>query len=131
MTGYLRIYVGHYATLAEPLQRRKTKLLRHRPTKGNARRDYSLRTILETSSPIEIASFESLQEALSTPTYLVHFSPIRILFIDLDASKESGFGAVVYHVLEPKDRSPIPEDYLQRLRIQPIIFLSRLLNAAK
>jgi hypothetical protein len=85
--------------------------------KGNAWRDYSLCTILETPSLMEIALFESLQKAPFTPTYLVHFSPIRILFIDLDASKESGFGAVVYHVLELKDKSPILEDYLQRLRI--------------
>jgi hypothetical protein len=73
--------------------------------------------MLEIPSLIEIASFESLQEALSTPTYLVHFSPIRILFINLDVSKESGFGTMVYHILEPKDRSPIPEDYPQRSRI--------------
>jgi hypothetical protein len=38
---------------------------------------------------------------------------------------------MVYHILEPEDRSPILEDYPQRSRIQPIIFLSRLLNAAE
>jgi hypothetical protein len=44
MTGALRQYVPMYAKKSEPLQIRKTELLRGSPIKGRPRRDWSLRT---------------------------------------------------------------------------------------
>ena len=39
-----------------------------------------------------------LQNSLSHASVLVHFDPSKQLYIDLDASKEFGFGAVIFHV---------------------------------
>jgi hypothetical protein len=48
MTGWLRQYMKKYAQKAEPLQKRKTELLKLSPaTKGAMRKRYSERTILQ------------------------------------------------------------------------------------
>jgi hypothetical protein len=44
MNGALRQYVPHYAKKSEPLQLRKTELLRGSPIKGRPRKDWSVRT---------------------------------------------------------------------------------------
>ena len=64
---------------------------------------------------------------LSRSSILIHFDATRTLWIDLDASKEFGFGIIIFHVKEgtPIDRWP------QRTSVQPIIFLSRLLLLAE
>jgi hypothetical protein len=59
---------------------------------------------------------------------LVHFNPTKRLYIDLDASKAFGFGAVLYHV---KDESASGEGYPKRSQIEPIMFLSRMLGTAE
>ncbi len=78
----------------------------------------------------ELASFDTLQSLLSKPTYLVHFSNSKVLYIDLDASKEFGFGAMIYHVDE-KAHTGMNTAYPARNTIQPIMFLSRLLKSAE
>lgn len=56
-----------------------------------------MKTKLLPPSPAKLAAFLSLQKALSKPTTLVHHDPNKILWINLDASKEFGFGAVVFY----------------------------------
>ena len=125
MTGYLRQYIEAYAAVAKPLQERKTVLLKSSPAAGgNARKTYSMRTLLREPNWKEITSFEQLQAMLSSPTILIYFMPDRILFIDLDALKERGFGAMIYYVKEGTDTSKYPP----RTAVQPIMFLSRLLR---
>lgn len=79
--------------------------------------------------PQELASFLSIQEALSQPSILVHHNPEKTLWIDLDASKEFGFGAMVFHTASnevvPEGRWPLAST------IQPVFFLSRLLITAE
>ena len=80
----------------------------------------------------EIDSFETLQSLLSKPTYLVHFTPSRRLYIDLDSSKAFGIGAVVYHVKGDDETSPtLLDGYPNRTDIEPIMFLSRMLSLAE
>ena len=55
---------------------------------------------------------------------LTHYNHIRSMFIDLDAS-QLGIGAIVYHV---KNDSMAK---LQRSQIQPILFLSQVINKAE
>ena len=51
------------------------------------------------------------------------------MYIDLDASKDFDFGAIIYHVL---DDAVVPkEGYPLRSKIRPILFLSRLLKDAE
>ena len=68
-------------------------------------------------TPTEQKAFDTLQELLSRPTTLVHFDSKQDLHIDMDASKEFGFGACIYHLVGGK--------------VRPILFLSRLLTSAE
>ena len=129
LTGYLRQYVEFYAALAEPLTARKTKLLRHNDAQGSKRRQYVRSTRITEPTPAELASFEELQKALSSPTLLVHHNPARDLYIDVDSSKEFGMGAIVYHVKEGTVLKP--GAWPKRTEIEPILFLSRLLHPAE
>ena len=96
-TGWLRDYVPYYAQKAEPLQIRKTMLLRDSPSnKGKARKNYSLRTLIADPSDAELDAYSQLQEAFSKPSMLTHFSTTRRLYADVDTSKQ-GVGVMVYH----------------------------------
>ena len=97
LTGYLCNYIYFYAQLAAPLQAFKTFFLCDAPVSGQQRRVYASKTRLRPPTPQEHASFFSIQEALSQPSTLVYHDPDKTLWIDLDASKEFGFGAVVFH----------------------------------
>lgn len=128
LTGWLRYFVAWYAQKSNPLQQRKTVLLRMSPSsKGTARRIYSRRTVVENPSEAELESYRQLQEAFSQARFLVHFDANRILFIDIDASKKRGFGAMVYHLKATCQDPNKPK----RTDIEPIMFLSRMLNAAE
>lgn len=129
LTGYLRSYIHFYAQMASPLQALKTRLLKGAPESGQQRRAYASKTKLGPPSDSEFASFHALQETLSHPTTLVHHNADKTLWIDLDASKEFGFGAVAFHTTG-EDVLP-KEKWLSSTLVQPILFLSRLLTAAK
>ena len=150
LTGYLRQYVPFYAAVSAPLQDRKTLLLKKGPASGPQRRNFTQRTPLLNPTEAERLSFKSLQELLSTPTYLVHFDPNRRLYADIDASKAFGFGVVVYHVKDDgsealtaaadcsqtsiKGGAARPEskpEYPKKSAIEPILFLSRRLSPAE
>ena len=129
LTGYLRQYVHYYAQLSKPLQELKTSLLKASPSvAGRPRKRYASTTKLPPPLPAEAASFEELQKAMGQPSMLVHFDPAKTLWIDLDASKEFGFGAVVFHC---KDFDEKETRWPTRTTIQPILFLSRLLTPAE
>ena len=129
LTGYLHSYIYYYAQLAEPLQTLKMTMLKSAPLSGQQRRAYALKTKLPPPSPAEMAAFQSLQEALSRPTTLVHHNPDKILWIDLDAFKKFGFGAVVFHT-SPNEELPEGK-WPSRFSLQLILFLSRLLTLAE
>ena len=102
------------------------ELLKLCPAKGGkARKAYS-RTAVFQPTPEELESFDLLQKVLTSETYLHHRDPARQLYIDLDASKRYGFGVVVYHVRD----DPVGDSF-PRMDVQPILFLSKLLNAAE
>lgn len=104
-------------------------MLKSAPLLGQQRRAYALKTKLPPPSPAKLAAFQSLQAALSKPTTLIHHDPDKILWIDLDASKQFGFGEVVFHT-SPNEE--LPEGKCpSRSSLQPILFLSRLLTLAE
>ena len=78
-------------------------------------------------TPEEISAFQDLQNAFRSPTFLAHFDRKRKLHVDIDASKVWGFAAIVYHVKDKDTSSESPS----RADIQPIMFLSRSINAAE
>jgi hypothetical protein len=128
MTSYLRNYVPFYASIAEPLQERKTQMLKHAPVKGPPRQRYTTNERLSNTSDEEKLSFTQIQQALSTLTYLIHQNVHRDLYIDVDASKK-GIGVFVYYVKEKTTLKP--GEWPERSKCQPILFLSRLLNKAE
>ena len=136
MTGYLRNYIAWYAQIARPLQDRKTDLLKPSPKGGRERKSFSAKTRLSNPSVAELDSFQTLQELLSKPSYLTHFDPHTTLYIDIDASKDFGFGVVIYHAENEESGQVHSVDTgfttnATRTRIRPIMFLSRLLTDAE
>ena len=149
MTGYLRNYIAWYAQIARPLQDRKTELLKPSPKGGRERKSFAATTRLSDPSEAEVASFNTLQDLLSRPSYLIHFNPHWTLYIDIDASKDLGFGVVVYHDWAEASTSEATKaseasssgasnvtGYTttagnKRTKIRPIMFLSRLLTSAE
>ena len=128
LTGWMRNYVPYYAQIAEPLQNRKTILLRGGPTKGNPRKAFSKRTPIDQPTNAEYESYEYLQIRFSKPSFLVHFEAIRPTFIDVDASKERGFGVMIFHVQSDPEGDDV---VIIRSEIQPIMFLSKILTEAE
>ena len=129
LTGWLRSSVSHYAQRASSLQKRKTLLTRTIPTskeKGPARKKVAVNARYEPNE-LEIAAFKDLQKAFTSSTFLTHYNKLRRLYVDLDASKQWGFAAMIYHVLDdPPDGTTFP-----RTAVQPIMFLSKCLNGAE
>ena len=86
----------------------------------------------ENDNPTDekLTAFQTIQQAFSGPKFLAHFDPKRQLYIDLDASKQRGFGVIIYHL---RDRVTANEDkHTATLgRLQPILFLSKLLTKAE
>ena len=105
MTNYFRNYVPYYAQLVKPLQRRKTTLLRGSPIQSNARKTFSKNCKINLPSETEKTFFDVLQAVFNQPSYFVYHDPNRPLHIDVNASKQSGFGTIVYHVKETKKLS--------------------------
>ena len=59
----------------------------------------------------------------------MHHNPNKVLWIDLDASKEFGFGAILFHIISSE---AMPEGRWPSVAtIQPVFFLSRLLTLAE
>lgn len=115
LTGWLRHYIPWYQPVIGPLQERKTLLLKNAPqSKGNARVNYTQRTLLEPTEKERLA-FEAVQQTFRKGSFLVHFDESRRLYVDLDAS-QLGVGVFVYHATgdpEVKD--------LTKNAIQPVL----------
>ncbi len=128
LTGYLRQYIAHYAAISKPLQLRKTFLNKSRQgMQGNARKRMASSTYLTVPTPKELNAFHQLQKSFASPTILHHFDEKLQLYVDLDASKEFGFGAHVYHSDSEVTATESPKQKSQK----PILFLSRLLTDAE
>lgn len=131
LTGWLRSSIPRYAQLANPLQERKTILTKGlgAGAKGPSRKRSATKVLFYEPTEPELEAFHKLQEAFSSPTFLAHYDVSRPLFVDLDASKSFGFAAIIYHIKQ--DRVPTAKDRIARTDVQPIMFLSRCLNAAE
>ena len=126
LTGWMRNKVPYYAQKAEPLQREKTLLLKKSPAVGGQRRQHHTKTTLIEKRPILMESFRLLQESFTSPNFLVHCDPQSRIYVDLDASKERGFGVHVYHV----KGNPEVNDF-NKSDMMSILFLSKSLNGAE
>lgn len=124
----MRDYVEHYAKKAEPLRLCKTALLKGAPVAGTARRVYAGKAKLLDPTEAEKESYRQLQHALGEKRYLIHYNPTRRLFADIDSSKETGMGGMIYHIKEGVVQTG---EYPAKKDVEPIMFLSRLLTSAE
>ncbi len=129
LTGYLRSYIHFYVQLSEFLHSLKTRLLNGAPISGQYRRAYTSKIRLGAPTPLELVFFRSIQDALSEPSTLVHYDSDKILWIDLDGSKEFGFGVVVFPT-KTNERF-LEGRWPSRSSIRLVIFLSQLLIPAE
>ena len=118
MMGYLRQYAPYYLQIAEPLQKRKTLLVRtlRKDVEGNARKKEAAKTGLAAVTPAELDSFHQLQTIFSRPIILTHHDPKRLLYVDLDTCKARGFGAMVYYCKNDETATDPP----RKMSIEPI-----------
>ena len=102
----------------------KTHLLKDAPDHSKERLMFTQKSIINPTSH-EKEAFEAIQEYFRQETMLVHFDPGRCFYINLNVSG-LGFGVVVYHLQgETGSEKTCIAD------IQPVLFLSRLLNSAE
>jgi hypothetical protein len=127
LANWLRDKVPRYAQMVEPLQRRKTELLKRAPTKGKPRKTFAAKEAFAYPTGGERAAFDNLQTALCSDRILTIFDPSRQLLIDFDASKEQGIGAMAYHIDQPGSITQYPV----RTKVKPILFISRILRQAE
>ena len=135
----LRDKIPRFAMIVEPLQKRKTELLRkHKAPKPGmskpARGKWASSVNLHDISGAELASFSELKEAMLRHTMVYHFRPSDPLCIDFDVSKK-GIGVMAYHIkpevlpkLWKSDKRGPYIAHPPRTAVQPIAFLSRLLT---
>ncbi|RMJ21267.1 Integrase core domain-containing protein, partial [Aspergillus sp. HF37] len=128
LVSCFRQYIHRFAAKLDPLQRRKTLLLKGSPAAGRSRKAFTERKLLEQPSSAELQAFQTIQQEFARPLFLHHFDESKQLYIDIDSSKVHGHGAILYHVNaeHPDKRHPPP-----RAAVQPILFLSRSLTAAE
>ena len=129
LTGYHRQYIPYYAQVARPLQERKTLLNCSVNIGGNALQKVVARMYITTPTDRELNAFHHLQQLFSQPSILLYYNPSCQLYIDFDAAKAFGLGAIVYHSKDPsaQDTSAPPK----KTSIKPILFLSQLLTDAE
>jgi hypothetical protein len=132
LSGYYRHFIARYAALIEPLQKRKTTMLRGVSRRGKDRSSHARK--IENPSQLEITSFQIIKDALCSPNILVHHDQKLPLLVYVDSSVEGGFAAAVHQVpKEEMDKKNLSvEDILHgrhdRKLEHPVTYLSRMLN---
>ena len=86
--------------------------------------------LLDNPTMLELEAFETLQSEFKKPMFLTHFTRDRQLYVELDNSKESSHGAVVYHVWQDYTHEDLTKPPPHTI-IKPVLFLSRHLTATE
>ena len=96
---------------------------------GNARQKLVVRMYITTLTDKELNAFYHLQQLFLQPSILLHYNPSCQLYINLNALKAFGFGAMVYHSKDTsaQDTGTLPK----KASIELILFLSQLLTDAE
>ena len=123
ITGQLRDYIIYYVAITKPLQNRKILILTYLPRARNKRKNFATRVEITILLDSELKFFYTIQVVLSKPSFLIYFDDKLTLYVDLDASKDFGFRAIVYYIFS---NNPGKNGYPQKSQIRPILFLSYL-----
>ena len=134
LTGWLWSSISQYTQIAKSLQKLKTKITWKLPDdccdnkmKGPAHKAQTAKISFNNFITKQHKSFQKLQKAFTQPIFLYHFNWTCQLFLDLNASKEWGFEAMIYHI----KGDPDPGQIFNWKDVQSILYLSKLLNKAK
>lgn len=131
--GFLRHLLLYYAQACQPLQERKTELLRQGRLSGrvtdknpNKRAAYCRTTTYDPTN-IERASFKAVQDLICTETTLYHQDPDLPLFLQVDSSLERGFGVMVFYLAD--NYKWHPGELIPSTKVRPVMYLSRCLSS--
>jgi hypothetical protein len=133
LSGYYRHFIARYAALIDPLQRRKTHMLKGVNRRGN-QKSAGRSKLIEQPTEAERTSFQLIKDALCSPNLLIHHDYKVPLLIYVDSSVESGYAAAVHQV--PREimeaNNLTIEDILNarhdRKLERPVTYLSKMLN---
>ena len=135
LIGWLRHCIERFVQLTQSLQVRKTSIIKQLTTNVEAndsksfdsvkKRQFSKLTFEKVTNEKK-KSFVRLQEIFFNSIFLVHFDSNRKLYIDLNAFKRWEFVVMIYHVVDDSKN-----DNFSRIVVQPILFLSKVLNDAE
>ena len=133
MVGWLRHLIPRLSSRIALLQDRKTLMLEEarnngRQLVGSARKRYTARKDFNPTQDEEQA-FRDVTNALAEAGMRFHSNPVKRLFIQLDASKEHGMGAMVFHLADGHEWDPAKR--MPATAVQPILFLSRSLKGGE
>lgn len=76
------------------------------------------------ASPSELDAFHHLHSVFGQPTTLTHLVLTRVLFMDIDGSKDWEFGVMFFY---SKGEKILPSS----ASVEPILFLSKMLTDAE
>ena len=124
LTDYITQYIYYYVSLFRSLQNLKTILLKTKFINDIQRKIYTSKMRLTLTFKKE-KSFEALQKAIGKSFILIHFDFNRILWIDLNKSKERKFDIMIFHF----KKEILDAIVSLQTQIESIIFLNRLLTA--
>ena len=136
LTGWLHFYISYYAQITAPLQICKTALAKTSLVfKENVWKQHSQQITVNRSTSEELKVFEILQNLFKVSIFLAHFNSEQQLYINVNAFKQYDFSAIIYHVQDDSDLNLISVDAKVMKfpchKIQPILFLSKLLTSVK
>ena len=110
LTGWLWSSILQYAQIAKSLQKLKTKTIWKlsddccgNKMKRSAHKVQTVKILFNNFVTEQCESFQRLQKAFTQFIFFYYFDWICWLFLDLDASKEWGFEAMIYHIKEDPD----------------------------
>ena len=88
---------------------------------------YTIKTFFKPTK-VELLSFEVVQYEIykDDPTILYYFDPDKVLFLQVDAYIERGFGIIVFYLAN--SYIWVPGTIIPSNKVRPIIFLSRCLT---
>ena len=129
-SSFLQHLILYFAKLLELLQIQKTALLalgrkiaQVVPRNIGKYNVYTIKTFFKPTDA-ELLSFEAIQYEIykDDPTILYYFDPNKVLFLQVDAYIECGFGVIVFYLANSYIQ--VPRTIIPSNKVCPIIFLS-------
>ena len=132
-SGFLQHLILYFAKLSKPLQIQKIAFLALGRKIGQVVLQnigkcnvYTTKTFFKPTD-VELLSFVAVQYEIckDDPTILYYFDPNKVLFLQVDAYIERGFGVIVFYLANSYNW--VPGTIIPSNKVRPIIFFSRCL----